>query len=157
MPLDSGRVIPQRRRRAAMEYLIEMTTRVPRGTSDDEVTAMQAREAARTRELVQSGCIARLWRPPQQPGEWRTTGLFAAGGRAELKHTLGSMPLHVWRRDRVTALRPHPNDPGPGYTELDPESFEFFTAFVLKIPERAEAGRVEDLTSREAVRVGELA
>nr|WP_081682771.1 muconolactone Delta-isomerase family protein [Marmoricola sp. URHB0036] len=140
-----------------MEYLVEMTTQVPSGTSTDEVTAMRSKEAASTRELVEAGSILRLWRPPLQPGEWRTTGLFAARSRAELDHALESMPLHAWRRDRVTPLRPHPNDPGPGYAPLDPRCVEFFTTFVLTIPEQAEAGMVEELTSREAERVTELA
>ena len=37
-------------------------------------------EAARSRELAVQGHLLRLWRPPLQPGEWRTLGLFAAAG-----------------------------------------------------------------------------
>jgi len=52
-----------------------------------------------------------LWRPPLQPGEWRTLGLFAADDGEQLEEVLKSMPLRVWRTDEVTPLSPHPSDP----------------------------------------------
>jgi muconolactone delta-isomerase len=52
-----------------------------------------------------------LWRPPLQPGEWRTLGLFAADDEHQLEQVLASMPLRIWRTDEVTPLSPHPNDP----------------------------------------------
>ena len=61
-----------------MEYLVTMTTHVPDGTSEAAVQDMRTREAARSRELAAQGQLLRLWRPPLQPGEWRTLGLFAA-------------------------------------------------------------------------------
>jgi muconolactone D-isomerase len=95
-----------------MEFLVTMTTRVPEGTSDAAVEGMRAREAAHSRDLAEEGHLLRLWRPPVQPGEWRTLGLFAAADRAELEDVLVSMPLRVWRTDEVLELSPHPNDPG---------------------------------------------
>jgi muconolactone D-isomerase len=95
-----------------MEFLVTMTTQVPDGTPDATVDAMRAREAARSRELAAEGRLLRLWRPPLQPGEWRTLGLFAADDDVALEETLSSMPLRVWRTDTVTPLSPHPNDPG---------------------------------------------
>jgi muconolactone D-isomerase len=94
-----------------MEYLVTMTTHVPDGTPDQAVDDIRAREAAHTRELAAQGHVLRLWRPPLQPGEWRTLGLFAANDRSELDDVLSSMPLHIWRTDEVTPLSPHPNDP----------------------------------------------
>jgi muconolactone D-isomerase len=94
-----------------MEYLVTMTTRVPDGTSEAAVQDVRTREADRSRELAAEGYLLRLWRPPLQPGEWRTLGLFAAADRAELEEVLASMPLRVWRTDEVTPLSPHPNDP----------------------------------------------
>lgn len=94
-----------------MEYLVTMTTSVPDGTTQDEVDEVRAREAARSRQLAAQGHLLRLWRPPLQPGEWRTLGLFAAGDTDELEQVLASMPLRVWRTDEVTPLSPHPNDP----------------------------------------------
>ena len=97
-----------------MEFLVTMTTHVPDGTPAAEVDRVRAREAARSRELATQGHLLRLWRPPLQPGEWRTLGLFAADDGAQLEEVLASMPLRVWRTDQVTPLSPHPNDPGIG-------------------------------------------
>jgi muconolactone D-isomerase len=94
-----------------MEYLVTMTTRVPGGTSDETVEDVRGREAARSRELAAQGHLLRLWRPPLQPGEWRTLGLFAADNDGQLEEVLASMPLRAWRTDEVTPLSPHPNDP----------------------------------------------
>ena len=94
-----------------MEYLVTMTTHVPERTSEAAVQDMRAGETARSEELAAQGYLQRLWRPPLQPGEWRTLGLFAAADGAELETVLASMPLRVWRTDEVTPLSPHPNDP----------------------------------------------
>ncbi len=95
-----------------MEYLVTMTTHVPSGTSEGEVEELRHREAAHSRQLAADGHLLRLWRPPLQPGEWRTLGLFAAVDEGELEEVLASMPLRVWRTDEVLELSPHPNDPG---------------------------------------------
>lgn len=94
-----------------MEFLVTMTTHVPDGTPPEAVDDVRAREAAHSRELAKQGHLLRLWRPPLQPGEWRTLGLFAATDARELEQVLASMPLRVWRTDAVTPLTPHPNDP----------------------------------------------
>jgi muconolactone D-isomerase len=94
-----------------MEYLVTMTTEVPDATAETEVADVRAREAVRSGELAAEGHLLRLWRPPLQPGEWRTIGLFAADDRGQLDEVLASMPLHVWRTDEVTPLSSHPNDP----------------------------------------------
>lgn len=94
-----------------MEFLVDMVTTVPDGTTSADIEAIRAREAARSRELAAQGHLLRLWRPPLAPGEWRTLGLFQAADAEALEHVLASMPLRVWRRDTVTALTPHPNDP----------------------------------------------
>jgi muconolactone D-isomerase len=94
-----------------MKYLVTMATHVPDGTSERTVEDIRTREAARSRELAAQGHLLRLWRPPLEPGEWRTIGLFAADDRDQLEEILASMPLRVWRTDVVTALSPHPSDP----------------------------------------------
>jgi muconolactone D-isomerase len=99
-----------------MEYLVTMTTEVPDGTPETEVEDVRTREAAHSRELAAEGHLLRLWRPPLQPGEWRSIGLFAADDRAQLDEVLASMPLHVWRTDEVTPLSPHPSDPAQART-----------------------------------------
>jgi muconolactone delta-isomerase len=95
-----------------MEFLVDMVTTVPDGTTDAEVDAIRLREAARSRQLAAQGHLLRLWRPPLDAGEWRSWGLFRAADAAELESVLSSMPLRVWRQDTVTPLTAHPSDPG---------------------------------------------
>ena len=83
-----------------MEYLVTMTTRVPDGTSEEAIDDIRAREAAHSRELASQGYLLRLWRPPLQPGEWRSLGLFAADDGDALERVLASMPLRVWLAGR---------------------------------------------------------
>lgn len=94
-----------------MEFLVDMVTTVPPGTSDAEVADIRAREAAHSADLASEGRLLRLWRPPLAPGEWRTWGLFSADDADQLEQILASMPLRVWRKDTVTPLSPHPSDP----------------------------------------------
>jgi muconolactone delta-isomerase len=145
-----------------MEYLVTMTTHVPDGTSDAAVEDIRAREAAQTRELVTEGHLLRLWRPPLQPGEWRTLGLFDAADRAELESVLLSMPLRVWRTDEVTALLPHPNDPGAqveraASSPTPAGDSEFFTTFTIAAPPGTPQDVVDATEADEAERARDLA
>jgi muconolactone delta-isomerase len=97
-----------------MEFLVDMVTTVPDGTTDAEVDAIRSQETARSRELAAQGQLLRLWRPPLRASEWRTWGLFQAADATELESVLSSMPLRVWRQDTVTPLAAHPSDPGSG-------------------------------------------
>jgi muconolactone delta-isomerase len=137
-----------------MEYLVTMTTQVPEGTAAEAVEEIRGREAARSVELANEGHLLRLWRPPLQPGEWRTIGLFAAADEGELEAALASMPLRVWRSDQVVALAPHPNDPPRSGTA---NAKEFLTTFIVTIPDDAAEAEVADLKAREADRTRELA
>ena len=94
-----------------MEYLVTMSTRVPNGTPEEADQEIRSRETAHSSELAARGQLLRLRRPPLQPGEWRTLGLFAADDDVQLEKILTTMPLRVWRTDEVTPLAPHPNDP----------------------------------------------
>jgi muconolactone delta-isomerase len=137
-----------------MDYLVTMTTHVPAGTPEQAVDDIRAREAAHSRELADAGHLLRLWRPPLQPGEWRTLGLFAADDAARLEEVLASMPLRVWRTDEVTPLSPHPNDPG---LPPRPGAAEFLTTFTITIPAGTPADAVRDTEAAEAERAKELA
>jgi muconolactone delta-isomerase len=143
-----------------MEYLVTMTTRVPEGTSAEAVDDVRAREAAHTRELAAQGYVLRLWRPPLAPGEWRTLGLFAAAGAAELERVLASMPLRVWRSDEIEELAALPNDPAPGASSAWPSgktAAEFLVTFTPAVPAGTAAEDVAAATAREAGRARELA
>jgi muconolactone delta-isomerase len=137
-----------------MEFLVTRTTLVPDGTVDEAVQEIRSREAARSRELAVQGHLLRLWRPPLQPGEWRTLGLFAAADDVELEAVLASMPLRVWRSDRVVTLSAHPNDPRQSGVS---NAAEYLTTFTVTIPDDADLADVEDITAREAGRTRELA
>jgi muconolactone delta-isomerase len=101
-----------------MEYLVTMTTWVPDGTSTHEVDVIRAREAAHTRDLAAQGRVLRLWRPPLEPGRWRTIALFAADDPDDLERTLTSMPLRIWRTHEITALDTHADDPGRDHARI---------------------------------------
>ena len=91
------------------EFLVEITTTIPDGTTDEELDARRAAEALRAKELAATGHLDRLWRPV---GETRSIGLWRADNEADL-HTnvLGTLPLRPWMSLTVTPLESHPNDP----------------------------------------------
>jgi muconolactone D-isomerase len=92
------------------EFLVEITTTIPDGTDPADVDARRAAEAIRAGELAATGNLVRLWRPV---GELRSIGLWRAADETDL-HTnvLDTLPLRPWMSFAVTAVRPHPNDPG---------------------------------------------
>jgi muconolactone delta-isomerase len=139
-----------------MEYLVTMTTHVPDGTPAEAVDDIRTREAAHSRELAAQGHLLRLWRPPLQPGEWRSLGLFAADDAGHLERVLVSMPLRVWRTDEVTPLSPHPNDPSPAMRPAA-EGTEFLTTFAVTIPAGTATQAAMDTEVREAERARDLA
>ena len=123
-----------------MEYPVNMTTKVPDGTSEAAIQDIRA-PRPRTHRLVAQEHLLRLWRPPLQPGEWRTLGLFAADDGIQLEQILAAMPLRIWRTDEVTRLSAHPNDPGrqgsaPHVALTEGQGGEFLVTFTLAIPPR---------------------
>ncbi len=139
-----------------MEFFVTMTTHVPAGTPDAAIDDLRRREAARARQLAAVGSLVRLWRPPLQPGEWRTLGLFAADDDQQVEKALASMPLRVWRTDEVTPLAPHPNDPPPERRSPSRPGGEFLTTFALRIPDGTPEATVTAMARKEAARAGEL-
>jgi muconolactone delta-isomerase len=121
-------------------------------------TKVRTREAKHSRELACEGHLLRLWRPPLQPGEWRTLGLFAAADGDVLEEALASMPLRIWRSDEVTPLSAHPNDPMPaGMTADSFDGSEFLIAMTITVPPGTPAAVADDTMAREALRARELA
>jgi muconolactone delta-isomerase len=100
--------------REPAEFLTALTLTVPDGTAQETIDYLKAREAVRARELAEQGRLVRLWTPPNQPGQWRTVGLWSARDAADLTATLESLPLHVWMTVEATPLTPHPSDPVRG-------------------------------------------
>lgn len=92
------------------EFLVEITTTVPAGTDPAEVDRRRAAETVRAKELAATGHLVRLWRPV---GELRSIGVWCAADEVELhEKVLGTLPLRPWMSVVVTAVEPHPNDPG---------------------------------------------
>ena len=102
------------RGRQPVEFLTTLTITVPDGIAVQTVDDMKAQEAIRAGELADEGRLVRLWTPPNQPGQWRTLGVWSARDEAELKATLESLPLHVWMTVETIPLTIHPNDPERG-------------------------------------------
>ena len=136
-----------------MEYLVTMTTHVPEGTAEDTVAEVRRREAAHSHDLAEAGNLHRLWRPPLNPGEWRTLGLFSADDTNALEEVLASMPLRIWRSDEVLPLSPHPNDPAlPGVGR----GRESLITMTIVVPDRTPPSVVDETSHREAQRAREL-
>ncbi|MFS8099621.1 muconolactone Delta-isomerase family protein [Lentzea alba] len=92
------------------EFIVEITTTFPEAMDQSEVDSLRAAEAVRAKELTASGNLVRLWRPI---GEMRSIGLWLADDEDDLHaHVLGTLPLSPWMTFNVTAVQPHPNDPG---------------------------------------------
>jgi muconolactone delta-isomerase len=139
-----------------MEYLVTMTTHVPDGTPEQAVQDVRTREARHSAELATQGHLLRLWRPPLQPGEWRSLGLFAAADDRRLEDVLASMPLRVWRTDEVTPLAPHPNDPHPA-SGANGKGSEFLVTLTVTVPPGTAAQTVADTDASEAQQARDLA
>jgi muconolactone delta-isomerase len=141
-----------------MEFLVDMTTHVPDGTPPERVDEVRAREADHSRGLARDGRLLRLWRPPLQPGQWRTWGLFDAADADALETVLAGMPLRIWRTDTVTPLAPHPNDPAAaGIAAGPPGDPEFLITMTVTVPPGTAEADATGAFAREARRAHELA
>ena len=58
-----------------MEYLTDLVTTVPEGTSPAKVDELRAAEAVRAAELAKAGHLVRSGARRSRPGEWRSIGL----------------------------------------------------------------------------------
>src|ERR1700694_4257455 len=67
--------------RVMKEFLVEIVTTIPDGTTPAEVDALRAAEAVRAKELAATGHLGRLWRPV---GELRSIGLWRADNEGAL-------------------------------------------------------------------------
>lgn len=96
-----------------MEFLVEFTMNVPKGTPDAEIVQRDRAEAAAAAELVAKGQLLRLWRVRGASGVPTAIGLYAADSQTQLDGVLAALPLAEWMSVAVTPLEPHPNDPAP--------------------------------------------
>ncbi|MFD5751919.1 muconolactone Delta-isomerase family protein [Streptomyces sp. NPDC127033] len=102
------------------EFLVEIITTKTEVTSQEEVYRQRACEAIHAEELAAAGHLARLWRPV---GEQRSIGVQLTADEGELhERVLDTLPLRPWMALTVTALEPHPNDPGARRLRVTPHS-----------------------------------
>lgn len=93
-----------------MEFLIDITVRIPPTLPAEELAALMSEERQRGRELLESGAIRDIWRVP---GALRNVAIWSAQDATELHALLTSLPLHRYCEVSVTPLAVHPLRGGP--------------------------------------------
>jgi muconolactone D-isomerase len=88
-----------------MEFLVSIEVRTPPDMDPDRLAALQAAEAARSRELVEEGTLRRIWRIP---GRRANVSLYEAPDASAVHTALMSLPLYPWLDIQVQALAIHP-------------------------------------------------
>ena len=94
-----------------MDYLVDFTIDIPKGTPKTDVDRKAHAEAERVGTLAQEGHVLRVWRPLPEDGRRRATGLYRADDDTQLREILETLPLYPWMTIAVRALAPHPSDP----------------------------------------------
>jgi muconolactone D-isomerase len=87
------------------EFLVRIETRLPPDLPEARRAELLEAEAARGRELIESGKLRRIWRVP---GRLANVSLYDVAGADELHELLSSLPLARWMDVRVEALAVHP-------------------------------------------------
>jgi muconolactone D-isomerase len=90
-----------------MEFLVHMVVAHIEGGAEAE-KVLRDKEAARSRELAESGVLLRLWRVPGRRENW---GIWKADDADQLHDALSSLPLLRYLTITVHPLAAHPNDP----------------------------------------------
>ncbi len=90
-----------------MEFLVHMAVAPIEGAAGSE-QLLREQEAARSRELANSGTLQRLWRVPGRRENW---GIWKADDCDQLHNALASLPLFRYLSITVHPLSSHPNDP----------------------------------------------
>jgi muconolactone D-isomerase len=93
-----------------VEFLVDITVRMPAEMPKDEREQLISAERKRGRELVESGAIRHIWRIP---GALRNVSIWSAGDATELHGLLRSLPSYPYAEISVTALAAHPLQGGP--------------------------------------------
>lgn len=93
-----------------MDFLVDITVRLPPEIADDELQRLIAAERERGRALVESGAIKHIWRIP---GALRNVSIWSADDATALHALLRSLPTYRFTEISVTALAAHPLQGGP--------------------------------------------
>jgi muconolactone D-isomerase len=93
-----------------MDFLVDITVRLPPTLSSEERLELMAAERARGRELIEAGAIQHIWRIP---GALHNVSVWRARDATELHELLTSIPAHPYCDVHVTPLATHPLLGGP--------------------------------------------
>jgi muconolactone D-isomerase len=88
-----------------MEFLVQITTKLPPDMPAGERDRLIAAERRRGRELMDEGAIQAIWRIP---GGLRNVGIWEAADATELHELITSLPASPWFSADVTPLAAHP-------------------------------------------------
>jgi muconolactone D-isomerase len=93
-----------------MDFLVDITVRLPPTLRGEERLELMRAERARGRELIETGAIQHIWRIP---GALRNVSVWRARDATELHELITSIPAHPYCEVRVTPLATHPLLGGP--------------------------------------------
>jgi muconolactone D-isomerase len=93
-----------------VDFLVDITVRLPPAIQGDELERLIAAERERGRELVDAGAIKHIWRIP---GALRNVSIWSAEDPTALHALLRSLPTYRFTEISVTALAAHPLQGGP--------------------------------------------
>jgi muconolactone D-isomerase len=88
-----------------VEFLVSIEVRTPADMDPARLADLLSAEAARARELVDSGLLRRIWRVP---GRRANVSLYEASTATVVHEALASLPLYPWLDISVQALATHP-------------------------------------------------
>jgi muconolactone D-isomerase len=96
-----------------VEFLVDITVRLPHDLPARDREALIAAERRVGRELVDGGTIRHIWRIP---GALRNVSVWSAEDATALHEALGRLPSYAYAEIAVTALARHPLQGGPEVT-----------------------------------------
>lgn len=91
-----------------MLFLIKMRVSFPSQLSDNDRSALRAREAEVAKKLDQAGTLLRLWRTDANTATW---GIWQADDQRKVEEAIQSLPMYAYMEVEIHQLTEHPNDP----------------------------------------------
>jgi muconolactone D-isomerase len=93
-----------------VDFLVDITVRLPPTLAGEERLELIRAERVRGRELIDAGAIQHIWRIP---GALRNVSVWRARDATELHELITSIPAYPYAEVHVTALATHPLLGGP--------------------------------------------
>jgi muconolactone D-isomerase len=88
-----------------MDFLVQLETTLPADMPPSDRETLLDRDAARGRELFESGMITGIW---LVPGTLANVGVWSAADPDAVHAAIASLPAWPWSTVTVTALATHP-------------------------------------------------